>query len=149
MKTNLPDDIACGLHACLDADGPSAADAALKRRLLRAIAAEATPRHLTVPADAGVWRPAGPGLQVKVLHEADGIMSYLVRLAPGASLPPHRHPVAEECVVLEGAVRIGDLRIAAGGFHLGLAGLPHDRVGSDEGALVFLRGAPPAPGLVL
>lgn len=154
MNPALPDDIAARLHDALARDSAAdpacaGADAALKRRLLRAIAAETTPRHLTVPADGGDWRPFGPGLQLKVLHEAGGVMSYLVRLAAGASLPPHRHPVDEECVVLEGQVEIGALRIGAGGFHLGRQDLPHDRLRSEHGAVIFLRGAPPDRSMVL
>lgn len=139
------------LYDALDADPPSAADARLRQRVLRAIAGEATASHHTVlPVDAAVpWQPWGPGLQIRVLHEADGVMSYLVRLAAGASLPPHHHPVDEECVVLEGAVQIGSLRVPAGGYHRGLRGLPHDALRSDEGALVFLRGAAPDMAQVL
>lgn len=146
---NADDDLAPLLHAALEPDPPAPGDAALKRRVLRAIAADATPRHLTVPPGPTGWQPFGPGLQLKVLHEAGGLMSYLVRLAPGASLPAHRHPVDEECVVLEGEVRIGTLRVASGGFHLGRQGLPHDRLHSDTGAVIFLRGAVPDASLAL
>lgn len=121
----------------------------VRTALLRRIAADSTDRHLTVAADGGCWRPFGEGLQIKVLHSADGIASYLVRMAAGASLPPHRHPVDEECLVLEGEVRIGGLRVSAGGFHLGRKDLPHDRLSSDHGALIFLRGARPEAGLAL
>jgi anti-sigma factor ChrR (cupin superfamily) len=139
------------LYDALDADAPAAADARLRQRVLRTIAAEATPSHRTVqPVDAAApWQPWGPGLQIKVLHEADGVMSYLVRLAAGASLPPHRHPIDEECVVLEGTVNIGSLRVPAGGYHRGLRGLPHDALRSDEGAVIFLRGAVPDTAQVL
>lgn len=139
------------LYDALDAEPPAGADGRVRQRVLRAIAAEATPSHHTVqPVDAATpWQPWGPGLQIKVLHEADGVMSYLVRMAAGASLPPHHHPVDEECVVLEGAVQIGSLRVPAGGYHRGLGGLPHDALRSDEGALVFLRGAAPDTALVL
>lgn len=155
MNAALPDDIAALLHDALARDlpspapGASAEDASLKRRVLRAIAAEATPRHVTVPADGGDWHSFGPGLHWKRLHEADGVMSYLVRLAAGASLPPHRHPIDEECVVLEGEVQIGTLRLGPGGFHLGHRDLPHDRLRSDGGALIFLRGAVPGASMVL
>jgi anti-sigma factor ChrR (cupin superfamily) len=64
-------------------------------------------------------------------------MSYLVRMAPGSMLPPHRHPIDEECVVVEGEVAIGDARLGAGGLHLGRRDVLHDRVRSDGGALVF------------
>ena len=76
-------------------------------------------------------------------------MSYLLRLAPGAALPAHRHPVDEECVVLEGEVQIGTLRVGAGGFHLGRKDVLHDRLCSAGGALIFLRGAIPEADLAV
>jgi quercetin dioxygenase-like cupin family protein len=121
----------------------AAAHARIKRRLLQRIAADSTPRHLTVQPGPAGWQPFGAGVQLKVLHEAGGVMSYLVRLAPGAALAAHRHPIDEECVVLEGEVVIGELRVGAGGFHLGRREVLHDHVRSDGGALIFLRGAPP------
>lgn len=115
----------------------------VRRRLLPRIAADSTERHLTLPAAGAGWQPFGDGLTIKVLNEADGVMSYLLRLAPGAALPPHRHPVDEECVVLEGEVHIGALRIGPGGYHLGRRDVLHDRLLSPGGALIFLRGAVP------
>jgi hypothetical protein len=115
----------------------------IKSKLLRRIAADTTGRHLTEQPDSDSWQTFGDGISIKVLHEADGVMSYLLRLAPGASMPAHRHPVDEECVVLEGEVQIGELRVAAGGFHLGRKDILHDRLCSAEGALIFLRGAVP------
>jgi anti-sigma factor ChrR (cupin superfamily) len=121
----------------------------IKRKLLRRIAAASTERHLTLADPAQGWSPFGPGVSVKVLHTAEGVMSYLLRLAPGAHLPAHRHPVDEECVVLEGEVRIGELRLKAGAFHLGREGVLHDRLESPGGALIFLRGAVPEAALAL
>jgi anti-sigma factor ChrR (cupin superfamily) len=126
-----------------------ASQARIKGRLLRRIAADSTERHLTVPAGEAGWQPFGDGLTIKVLHESGGIMSYLLRLAPGAGLPAHRHPVDEECVVLEGEVRIGSLCLQAGGFHLGRHDVLHDALHSPAGALVFLRGAVPEAALAL
>jgi len=131
-------------------DGFSADEQArVKRRLLRRIAADSTPRHGTVHAGEGRWLPFGPGVQMKVLHEAGGVMSYLLRLEPGARLAAHRHPIDEECVVLEGRMCIGDLVLEPGSYHLGRQGVLHDRLHSPEGALIFLRGAVPEPELVL
>ena len=121
----------------------------IKRELLHRIADDQSGHHLTVAADDGDWQPFGAGLRFKLLHEAAGIMSYLVRLEPGAALPPHRHPVDEECVVLEGALLIGELRVAAGGFHLGRKDVLHAPIRSEEGALIFLRGAVPELSLAL
>jgi hypothetical protein len=112
----------------------------IKSKLLRRIAADTTERHLTTQPEVAGWQPFGDGISIKVLHEAGGVMSYLLRLAPGASLPAHWHPVDEECVVLEGEVQIGTLRVAAGGFHLGRK---DNRLCSADGALIFLRGAVP------
>lgn len=126
-----------------------AALARVKRRVLARIAEAQGSSHLTVRAEDGQWQPFGPGLTLKVLHEADGVMSYLVRLAPGAVLPPHRHPIDEECMVLEGSLRIGDLEVRAGGFHLGRQDVLHMPIVSEQGALIFLRGAPPEMGLMI
>jgi len=116
----------------------------VKRRVLQRIA-ELEDRHLTVQADAAQWQPFGPGVQLKVLHEAGGLMSYLLKLAPGASLPAHRHPCDEECVVLEGELRIGELVVPAGGFHLARQHSLHDRITTVTGATIYLRGAVPLP----
>jgi anti-sigma factor ChrR (cupin superfamily) len=117
--------------------------ARIKHRLLERVA-QAQAGHVTVHAGAAGWKPLYEGVQIKVLHRVGGVMSYLLRLAPGASLAAHRHPVDEECVVLEGRLRIGrDLVVDAGGFHLAHQDALHARITSDEGATIYLRGAIP------
>jgi len=123
--------------------------ARVKRRVLARIAEDQRGQHLTVRAADGQWQPFGPGLSLKVLHECNGIMSYLVRLAPGAKLPAHRHPIDEECVVLEGLLRIGEIEVGAGGFHLGRQDVLHMPIVSERGALIFLRGAAPEAALLV
>ncbi len=128
----------------------SAADDALigrvQRTLLGQLAQAATTRHLTVPAGPADWQPFMDGIELKVLHAAEASLSYLLRLQPGAVLPGHRHPQDEECVVLEGELRIGDvLKVGAGSYHLARAGALHAPITTDTGALIFLRGAEPAP----
>ena len=127
----------------------AATQARVKQRVLRRIAAESTPRHLTLPAPEGTWQPFAPGVTMKVLHQQGHMLSYLLRLQPGASLPPHRHPEDEECLVLEGEMHIGDIVIGPGGYHLGRRGVLHDRLSSPGGALIFLRGAAPEAALAL
>jgi quercetin dioxygenase-like cupin family protein len=127
------------------ADAPLDAAAAqrVKRRVLQRIA-ELEDGHVTVQASDDGWQRFSRGVQIKVLHEAAGTMSYLLKLAPGAVLPAHRHPQDEECVVLEGAVKIGDeLTVSAGGFHLAHRGALHAELSSPGGAVLFLRGAVP------
>lgn len=128
---------------------PDAAQARVKSRLLKRIATGTSAQHSTVRLDEGRWRDLGGGLQMKILNRQGEVMSYLLRMAPGSQLPAHRHPMDEECVVMEGAVSIGSLRLAAGGFHLGRKDVLHEPLISDEGALLFLRGAVPEEALLL
>jgi quercetin dioxygenase-like cupin family protein len=124
--------------------GPLPRDARRIRRRLFERVADAEDSHLTVCAEQGDWQFLAEGVQIKVLHEADSVLSYLLRLAPGASLPPHRHPVDEECVVLEGWIEVGTrLRVGPGGYHLAHRGALHATLRTDTGATLFLRGAVP------
>lgn len=136
----------------MDADrtSPLPADAAtpgqaraMRRRLLERVA-DADDSHLTIDADQGEWQEFTPGVRIKVLHEQGGVLSYLLRLAPGARLPAHRHPVDEECIVLEGTLRVGTrIEVGPGGYHLAHRGALHAGLSSDSGATIFLRGAVP------
>jgi hypothetical protein len=63
--------------------------------------------------------------------------------APGAVLPAHRDAIDEECVVLEGRLRIGALELGPGGFHMVHKDVLDADSISDEGAIVYLRGASP------
>ena len=110
---------------------------------MKQVAADSVAHHLAIHADEGRWHALLPGIERKVLHEADGVMAYLLKFAPGAVLPAHRHPLDEECVVVAGTLRIGPLVLPAGSYHR----VPKDVLdadsSSDEGALIFLRGAVP------
>lgn len=115
----------------------------IRRRLLERVA-DADDSHLTIDAAEGEWQPFVDGVHIKVLHERDGVLSYLLRLAPGAALPAHRHPRDEECLVLDGVLTVGSrLQLGPGGYHLAHAGALHARIGSRTGATIFLRGAVP------
>jgi anti-sigma factor ChrR (cupin superfamily) len=135
------------LAALAAAQEPDAADAAalqrVRARVMERVATEPRAAHVTVERDGGKWHDFLPGIQRKVLHERDNVMSYLLKFAAGAVLPAHRHPMDERCVALEGSVRIGGQALAAGGFHLALEGLPHGDITSDEGAVIYLHGASP------
>jgi anti-sigma factor ChrR (cupin superfamily) len=142
---NLDPDIAAALTATLVPD-PGADAAAIERiraRLMKRVAADSTQHHVAIAASEGTWRDFLPGIQRKVLHESAGVMSYLLRFAPGAVLPAHRHPVDEECVVLEGTLRIGPLVLGAGGFHHVPQGVLDADSTSDEGCVIYLRGGTP------
>lgn len=116
---------------------------AIRRRLLERVA-DTDDSHLTVPPGAVGWQPFGDGVQIKVLHGHEGLLSYLLKLAPGARLEAHRHPADEECVVLEGVLRVGSrVEVGPGGYHLARAGSLHAPISTETGATLFLRGAEP------
>ncbi len=98
---------------------------------------------LTVRAAAGEWQNAAQGVAMKLLSvdDAAGMQSFLLRLSPGSRLPPHYHGTDEECLVLEGELVIGELRLAAGDYHLARKGGEHDSITAPHGALVFVRAA--------
>lgn len=115
----------------------------IRRRLLERVA-DAEDRHLTVPPGPAGWQPFVDGVQIKVLHENEGILSYLLRFSPGARLEAHRHPVDEECLVLDGVLKVGSrVEVGPGGYHLARAGSLHAGISTDTGATIFLRGAEP------
>lgn len=146
----LPADLVDSLTSDSADEAPSPQLAArIKHRVLERIA-QFEAGHVTVQAADDRWQRFQHGVQIKVLHESGGVMSYLLRLAPGAVLAAHRHPMDEECVVLEGSLQIGnELVVAAGGFHLAHKDALHAQITTTTGATIFLRGAPPHPAVLV
>lgn len=101
---------------------------------------EAGRQLITLRLDEGEWRPLVPGVRVKRLGR--GRRAVLLELAPGATLPAHRHHEDEECVVLRGDAVLGEIVVRAGDYHLARANSRHGRVSSRGGALLYLRGTP-------
>ncbi len=119
------------------------AAARVRRRVLERVA-DTDETHLTIAADEGVWQAFGDGVSIKVLRETEGTLTYLLRLAPGARLPAHRHPQDEECLVLEGRVQVGShIEFGPGAYHLAHQGALHAPISTVTGATIFLRGAVP------
>lgn len=120
------------------------------RRQLMDRVADTDCTHLTIAGDEGQWRPFGSGVRIKVLREHAGVLSYLLRLEPGASLPPHRHPQDEECIVIEGRLQVGkNVEFGPGSYHLAHGGALHATIRTETGATIFLRGAVPGAEQVL
>lgn len=122
---------------------PAERAARLRSRLLSRAKAGRTSQLDTIHAAGGDWKPFLPRVAIKVLRREAGVQTYLLRLDPGAVLLPHEHPQDEECIVLEGEVRIGDIVASQGDYHLAPKGVDHGAIVSDQGALLFLRGAIP------
>ncbi len=115
--------------------------ARVKGRVIEAIEQKSGVLHHTVRAQAGVWEPVAPGVERKLLWETADATSCMMRLAPGTSFPPHGHPLDEECVILEGSLRIGSVLLLPGDFHVGVKGIKHETVSTDDGVLCYLRTA--------
>ncbi len=87
------------------------------------------------------WQPAGvPGVWSKALYSEHGHPERieLLKLDPGAALPPHAHPAGEEVLVLEGELEDEDgvyarrawIRNPAGSIHA-----PRSR----KGCVIYLK----------
>jgi anti-sigma factor ChrR (cupin superfamily) len=96
---------------------------------------------LVVRSGEGEWLPTGDaGVAYKLLF-ADpgrGTVTTLVRMRPGSRIRSHRHLGVEQCLVLEGDVRAGAVRMAAGDFNCSLPGSVHEELMTDKGALLLL-----------
>lgn len=69
-------------------------------------------------------------------HDPQGPSAALLRYAPGASVPPHRHPGFEHIIVLKGSQQDHLGRYEAGTCVMSPPGTAH-AVASDEGCLVL------------
>ena len=108
-----------------------------KARLLSAIEA---PGNYTVAAQQA-WGDSGvAGISAKVLaiDRARGLVTMLLRGSAGAVYPSHRHSTPEECYVIRGSIRIGDLVLTPGDFHHADADSDHDEIHVVEDAEVLL-----------
>ena len=115
----------------------------IRDRLLNRIRAQACGSNsTTIRSSDDRWHTVGPKLRLRVLHldEAQQQVSFLLELAPGAVVPAHEHAIDEECIVVDGEVSIGDLRLRAGDFHLAHKGHAHGEMTSPKGSTLYLRG---------
>lgn len=102
-----------------------------------------TPSSKHLDTEAMPWRPfeEAPGVTFKALktHRPGTGVTLLLRFAPKAVYPAHRHPAGEEYYVLEGELQDGALSYGAGTYVWHPPGSVH-RPSSRGGAtlLVFL-----------
>jgi anti-sigma factor ChrR (cupin superfamily) len=125
---------------------------AMKTRLMQRIASEAAPAPSPASVDAksdvhvvsirrdDAWVSLSKKIQVKVLHDDGTTLSWLLRLLPGGRLPEHDHADGvEECMVLEGSLRINGECFGCGDYQIAHPGSVHFEVSSEQGSLVFLK----------
>jgi anti-sigma factor ChrR (cupin superfamily) len=83
------------------------------------------------------WQPMGfPGVEHKVLiqDKETGLLTSLIRMAPGAVLPPHEHTAIEQTYVLQGSLVDDHGAVTAGNYVWRPAGSKHT-ARAPEGAL--------------
>jgi ChrR-like protein with cupin domain len=124
------------------AAGQQASPAGLFDMIVAAIDAgeKELPGTLTRRAGTGVWTEMSPGVTYTVLFD-DPVAkrrSMLVRALPGATYESHFHDEGhEECLVLEGDLTMGDLKLSAGDFHLAAKGSSHPVATTMSGCLLY------------
>jgi len=86
------------------------------------------------------WENVAGGIFCKLLSvDAEtSRVAMLVRLAPGADYPPHRHAGIEELHLLHGELIIDDKKLHAGEFFRAEAGSVDHRVWSETGCTCVL-----------
>jgi quercetin dioxygenase-like cupin family protein len=110
----------------------------------RLLAAARKPSTYTVWAADSAWIDTGlPGIRARVLavDKTRSLVTLVIRAAPGAVYPAHKHRGPEECFVLSGSVVIDDLVLRAGDFHHADEDSDHGEITTIEGAEVLLVGA--------
>ena len=90
------------------------------------------------PAESA-WKPFRPGVERLDLHTTpEGPAAALLRYAPGASVPPHRHPGLETVLILRGSQEDHRGRHLAGTLVINPPGSAH-HVKSPEGCVVLVH----------
>ncbi len=106
-------------------------------RLSRRVAAEAG-QPVLPPAEPPAepeWEEPAPGITCQILatDAENGRTTMLVRLAPGAVYPPHRHAGVEELHMLEGELIVGEKTLRAGDYLRSEPGTSDHHVWSPTG----------------
>ncbi|TKW69983.1 MAG: DUF4437 domain-containing protein, partial [Bradyrhizobium icense] len=85
------------------------------------------PGTTTRRAAEAEWQRHDEGIAYRVLKVDERLQrrTLLVKMQPGAILKSHIHKFEEECLVIEGDLRYGDLVLRAGDYHHAWAGAHH------------------------
>jgi anti-sigma factor ChrR (cupin superfamily) len=86
------------------------------------------------------WEPTRfAGVQQKILlvDRDNGVVTALMKFAPGAKLPDHEHVLVEQTYVLEGSLVCGEGECKAGQFVWRPAGSRHEAWAGPQGGLML------------
>lgn len=120
-------------------------ESSLKQRMRGAIKkridGECPEGGMTHRANLQEWFELNEHISIKILHQdhKNKVQTALWRLKPGAVITSHRHDNDEECLVLEGSVRVGSHILREGDFHTMEKGSYHSDLVSDTGAMLYLK----------
>jgi anti-sigma factor ChrR (cupin superfamily) len=121
---------------------PVAPAPSLKSRVLARVAQFEQLKPLAdVRRNEEYWVSGGmPGVEIKPLFQEDetGRSTYLLRMQPGVRLPAHYHHDAEQCLVLKGDIRWGDIVYEEGDFIVMGKGTKHPEIHTVNGNLLLL-----------
>lgn len=98
------------------------------------------PGTLTLRGATADWIEYSPGITYRVLHVDETLkrQSLLVKMEPGAVYKAHGHDINEECLVIEGDLRFGDLHLHTGDFHLATPAMVHPTGRTEQGCLLHV-----------
>jgi anti-sigma factor ChrR (cupin superfamily) len=80
-------------------------------------------------------RYAGVETKTLVVDRKTGVLTLLMKMAPGARLPDHEHVEIEQTYVLEGSLHCGEGECKAGEFVWRPAGSRHEAWAGPQGGL--------------
>jgi len=95
-------------------------------------------RFVDVAALAWETSPyAGIETKTLVVDRASGLLTILLKMAPGAKLPDHEHVLIEQTYVLQGSLVCGEGVCRAGDFVWRPAGSRHEAWAGPDGGLML------------
>lgn len=99
---------------------------------------------LCVRCDELPWKPStfAAGLSVKDVAVTNGLELQIVRVEPGAWIPPHTHECPEFIYVLEGELILAGERLGPGSASVASVGSVHADVHSEKGCVFVLVDRP-------
>lgn len=92
-----------------------------------------------ISADAGGWRNAGSGIQVRVLRtcQVTGTWVALYKVEAGTTAPPHIHYGAAESYVVSGRMQVAGMTVGPGDYSYEANGARHDATYFPEDTLLY------------
>jgi anti-sigma factor ChrR (cupin superfamily) len=120
----------------------------MRTRILNRASAGPPVQMTTLRNGEGAWEDLAPGIRLRTLHLdiSSNTRSFLLRMEPGSQVPVHSHTQEEQCLVIEGEVKIGEHTIRSGDWHVASPGTTHEDFRTQTGCLLFIRAEIPAPG---